>query len=131
MLLLLIATWLIGSDCMWGTRSHCAITCMKSIFQAIGITLDSNGVTPTNLGTFLDRDHITQVVLPFIGWSEERGELQTIGSIKLKMCIDALAIFETFNDRNALIRLKCDNPEAQKRLWLNHLYRAPHHSFKP
>src|SRR2546430_2925385 len=44
--------------------------------------------------------------------------------------IDALAISDGFNDRDALIRLKCDDPEAQKRLWLHHIDRTPHQGFE-
>src|SRR5436305_409443 len=69
---------------------------------------------------------ITRVILPFIHWSEELGELLPIVSIKPIVFIDALSISDRFNYRDALIRLKCDDPQAQKRLWQQHIDRAPH-----
>src|SRR5713101_1231415 len=69
---------------------------------------------------------VTKVILPFIHWSEEFGELLFIFPIKPIVFIDTLSISDGFNDRDALIRLKCDDPEAQKRLWLHHIDRTPH-----
>ena len=36
-----------------------------------------------------------------------------------------------FDDRDALISFKRDDPEAQERLWLHHVNRTPHQGFEP
>src|SRR5205085_7222128 len=75
---------------------------------------------------FLYCDRITKAILPFIERPKEPGELLPIACIKLIVLIDAPSIFDGFNDRDALIRLKRDDPEAQKLLRLHHIDRAPH-----
>jgi hypothetical protein len=59
-----------------------------------------------------DRDCGVQMKLPFIDWSKEAGELLIIGFVKRIVFIDALAIFERFNNRDTLICFKGDDPEA-------------------
>ena len=57
-------------------------------------------------------NRITKMILPLIHWSEQLGELLPIVAMKLIVFIDAPSISDGFNDRDALIRLKGDDPEA-------------------
>src|SRR5579884_1706313 len=43
--------------------------------------------------------------------------------------IDALPISDILSDGYALISLKCDDPEAGKRLWLHHINGTPNQRF--
>jgi hypothetical protein len=79
---------------------------------------------------FLQGYSLAKLILPLTGGPKERGFLVRIVSIKLIALIDALPISEDFDDRDALISLKCDDPEAQKWLWLHYIYGTPHQGFE-
>src|SRR5437763_12805383 len=75
--------------------------------------------------TLLNGDRITKLIVTFINWSKVLCEILSIVPIELIVLIDALSIADVFSDRYALIRLKRDNPETQKLLWLHHIDRTP------
>ncbi len=107
-------------------NSMIAPRCIFAVCDHLARWDDVNNLSGILTLTLLYCYDITEVMLPFIHWSEESGELLHIVCIKSIVFIDALSISDGFNDWDALIRFKCNDPQAQKRLWLNHIDRAPH-----
>src|SRR5436190_17562856 len=73
---------------------------------------------------------LAKMICTLASWSKERYELVLIASIERKVFIEALPLSNGFRDRNALIGLKGNNPQAQKLLWLYYLNRTPHHGLE-
>src|SRR5258708_5872966 len=76
--------------------------------------------------TLLYGDYITKDILPLMRCSKDPGKLLSIDAIKWIGFINAPSIFHGFNDRDALICLKGNDPQAQERVWLHCLNGTPH-----